>query len=645
MIKSCLCVLYVLCGSIVSRFLVVQLGDIGDLVLSTPALDALREAHPSAHIGILTTPHAAPLVENTGLVDDVIVFNRRALSGLKSLINPRDLRRSVAFARQLRRGRYDTILYFHRFTTRGGALKFALIAAAAGSPTRIGLEHGNGFFLTDKLPDHGFGQPHQADAWLQVVAHVGASGAPRRAKIAVKMLPPSAAPIPVNSEGERAPVRIAIHAGSGGDSYARRWSPERFAQLADRLYEALNADIVLVGGASDDTPGVIAALRAPYTDLTGKTTLPELAGVLESCDLFIGADSGVMHVAAAAGVPVLAIFGPSNPSAWSPYTPDGRSVVVRSAPACSPCSYVGHELGERRGCPARTCMHMVTVDHVLQSARALLDTTKPPPLIPVEEKPGGEVQTVSILDLPVSVITYDRWIEQIEAWIDAPSARLHHVCTINPEMIMIARRDPIFKFILHRAALTVPDGVGLLWAARQCGHTLPERVTGSDGVPRIAQAAARHGWRIFLLGAAPGIAERAAAILIDRYPGLKIAGAYAGSPSPEQEDEIVARINATHADILFVAYGAPEQDKWIARNTPRLNIKMAMGVGGSLDFVAGVIPRAPDAMRQVGLEWLYRLYLQPWRFKRMLRLPRFVIAVLNQSRRIRDGRPGRSPLP
>jgi N-acetylglucosaminyldiphosphoundecaprenol N-acetyl-beta-D-mannosaminyltransferase len=113
---------------------------------------------------------------------------------------------------------------------------------------------------------------------------------------------------------------------------------------------------------------------------------------------------------------------------------------------------------------------------------------------------------------------------------------------------------------------------------------------------------------------------------------LQIVGTYSGSPSPNEEDAIVAQINEAQADILFVAYGAPEQDKWIARNLPRLGVKMAMGVGGAFDFVAGVVPRAPLWMQRVGLEWLFRLYLQPWRFKRMLRLPLFVLAVLRRGR-------------
>src|SRR5690606_38622524 len=145
------------------------------------------------------------------------------------------------------------------------------------------------------------------------------------------------------------------------------------------------------------------------------------------------------------------------------------------------------------------------------------------------------------------------------------------------------------------------------------------------GVPIIAEQAAKKGWRLFLLGAAPGVADKTANILRQKHPGLHIAGTYSGSPAPEEEDGIVALVNASNADILFVAYGAPEQDKWIARNLPRLHVAMAMGVGGAFDFIAGIVPRAPQWMQRMGLEWLYRLYLQPWRIRRMLRLPRFVL--------------------
>lgn len=602
-----------------SRVLVVQLADLGDLILSTPALAALREALPAAHIALLTTAHTAPVIAGAGLVDEVIVFARGQLDSSRALFRPASLRRVLA----LRRHRFDTILYFHHFTLPLGTLKFGLIALATGARQRIGLENGNGWFLTERVPDGGFGAQHQAAYWLALVARLGAEAAPRPAVVAVDE---SAHPLPDNQP------RVVIHAGGGGYSLARRWPPERFAAVADALHAQHGAQIIVVGGPNDAGDALLAAMqpttRGAALDLTGQTTLAGLAGVLRRADLFVGAESGVMHLAAAVGTPLVAVFGPGNPDAWGPWNPGGQVAVVRSAPLCSPCSYVEHGVGLREGCPARTCIALVTTAQVTGAAAALL-RAEPLPVPPFSPPAPAYPRRIRILGLPVDAITYDAWLDLIAAWVrEAGAAR--QVCTTNPEFMMIARRDPNFRNILKRAALCVPDGVGLLLAARWLRTPLPQRVTGSDGLPRIAERAAGEGWRLFLLGAAPGVAEQAAAALVARYPGLQIAGTYGGSPAPDEEEALVARVNASGAHLLFVAYGAPEQDKWIARNLPRLRVVMAMGVGGAFDFVAGVIPRAPGWMRRAGLEWLYRLYRQPWRIRRMTRLPRFVLAVLRR---------------
>lgn len=244
-----------------------------------------------------------------------------------------------------------------------------------------------------------------------------------------------------------------------------------------------------------------------------------------------------------------------------------------------------------------------------------------------EGRLAGHDDRLRILGVPVDAVTFEGMLDRIAAWVAAGDG-LHQICTVSPEFVMIAQGDPEFMRVLREADLCVADGVGLLFAARFLGRPLPERVTGSDGVPLIAARAARTGWKLFLLGAAPGVAEKAAAALRAQFPGVQIVGTYAGSPAPEEEADIVARVNASGADILFVAYGAPRQDVWIARNRDRLQVRVALGVGGSLDFAAGVVPRAPRWMRRLALEWLFRLLIQPWRWRRMLRLPRFVWAVL-----------------
>ena len=159
--------------------------------------------------------------------------------------------------------------------------------------------------------------------------------------------------------------------------------------------------------------------------------------------------------------------------------------------------------------------------------------------------------------------------------------------------------------------------------------SLTERVAGSDLVPMLAEAGARYGWRIYFLGAAPGVAETTAQILSQRFPGLDVAGTYSGSPAKEEEDDIVHCIQASHADLVFVAYGAPKQDLWLYRNLARTGAKVGVGVGGSFDFIAGVQKRAPRWIQHLGMEWFYRLIREPWRWRRQLALPKFVWLVLS----------------
>jgi N-acetylglucosaminyldiphosphoundecaprenol N-acetyl-beta-D-mannosaminyltransferase len=216
---------------------------------------------------------------------------------------------------------------------------------------------------------------------------------------------------------------------------------------------------------------------------------------------------------------------------------------------------------------------------------------------------------------------------------------VHQIATVNVEYLMTARRDPEFARVLRHTSLNVPDSAGILWAARWLGHPLRERVTGSDGIYCVAELCAQKGFRLFLLGAGPGVAERTAKILSSRYPGLMVCGALAGSPSPAEEQAIAARIRATSADVLLVAYPHAPQAKWIARNQARTGAAVAMGVGGAFDFCAGKQRRAPLWMQRVGIEWVYRLARQPWRWRRMLALPQAAWLVFWQRFRIADERP------
>lgn len=230
------------------------------------------------------------------------------------------------------------------------------------------------------------------------------------------------------------------------------------------------------------------------------------------------------------------------------------------------------------------------------------------------------------MGVPVDNVTEEEALAKIEAFIE--NGRPHQVVTVNPEFIVAARNDTNFFQVLKGADLSLPDGVGLLWATRFLGKPLCERVAGVDTVRRIASLAAERRYRLFLLGAEEGVAEATAMRLEGENPGLKVAGTYAGSPDPKEEEAIVEMIRAARPHVLLVAYGAPQQDLWVHRNLRRLGVPVAMGVGGAFDFISGKAKRAPGWMQRLGLEWLYRLLHEPWRWRRMLALPKFVWLVI-----------------
>lgn len=236
------------------------------------------------------------------------------------------------------------------------------------------------------------------------------------------------------------------------------------------------------------------------------------------------------------------------------------------------------------------------------------------------------MRSIDVLGVRVDDATYDLVLEQVDAFVARGSP--HQIVTLNPEMLVCAHDDVAFRQVLNGGDLNVADGVGVMLAARVLGHRLSQRVTGSDGIYRLAAHCAGRGYRLYLLGGEPGVAEQAAGRLAAAYPGLQIAGTYAGSPRPKDEDDVVARVRAAAPHLLLVAYGVPAEEQWIARNRRRLGVPVMIGVGGAFDFVAGVTRRAPAWMRRAGLEWLHRLLHQPWRWRRQLALLRFVGLVL-----------------
>ena len=202
----------------------------------------------------------------------------------------------------------------------------------------------------------------------------------------------------------------------------------------------------------------------------------------------------------------------------------------------------------------------------------------------------------------------------------------HYAVTPNPEFLLAARKDQPFRQALLDADLVLADGVGVVYSAKLLGRPLKGRVPGIEFAQALMGWMAKHGKRLFLLGAKPGVAELAAANLRDRYPGLILCGTHDGYF--KEDETVVQAIRESGADVVFVCLGAPKQEFWMAKHGPATGAHLMVGLGGSLDVFAGVVERAPEGFQKLGLEWLYRLMKEPKRFGRMAKLPLVLVYAL-----------------
>lgn len=241
---------------------------------------------------------------------------------------------------------------------------------------------------------------------------------------------------------------------------------------------------------------------------------------------------------------------------------------------------------------------------------------------------GGSsgVSAITLLGVRIDRTTYADAVERAMLW--ARSSRLHHIVTADATLVERASRDPELGAIVGRADLVTPDGAGVLFAARLLGAPFAERVAGVDLVGRLAEAAVRERVSLYLLGAEPSVAEIVARRLESLHPGLVVAGVHHGYFAPDEESSVVESIAGSGARILLVGLGVPRQELFIDRNRERLNVGVAVGVGGSFDVLSGRVRRAPRWMQSVGLEWLWRVLRDPRRVPRLVALPRFVARVL-----------------
>ncbi|BCA57130.1 Glycosyltransferase, WecB/TagA/CpsF family [Nitrospira sp. KM1] len=237
-------------------------------------------------------------------------------------------------------------------------------------------------------------------------------------------------------------------------------------------------------------------------------------------------------------------------------------------------------------------------------------------------------ERIEILGVPVDCLTMNQALEHVDSVLMSGTA--HSVVAVNPEKVMKALDDKRLLERLGRASVLIPDGIGVVFAARILGLGRFERVPGSELMPKLCELAARKGYRTFLFGAAVDVLASAVETLRQRYPGIIIAGSQHGFVADEDMPGLIERINSLEVDILFVALGSPKQEDWIDRYLPLLRVRLCQGVGGTFDVIAGRVKRAPAAFRAAHLEWFYRLATNPQRIRRQTALPKFVFEVLKQ---------------
>ena len=236
------------------------------------------------------------------------------------------------------------------------------------------------------------------------------------------------------------------------------------------------------------------------------------------------------------------------------------------------------------------------------------------------------MQKLNVLGVQIDNVTIECATDKILEMLK--TSRSHAVFTPNSEIVYAAYKDPNFCNILNSADMLTPDGIGIVYASKILKKPLTERAGGYDIACRVIEKIAETGDRLYLFGGKPGIAEKAAENLREKYPFINIVGTQNGYFSPDEEDGIIGNINESGADLLFVCLGSPIQENWIFKNRERLDCRVMMGIGGSLDVFAGAAERAPETWQKLGLEWLYRLIKEPKRFWRMLSLPKFAITIL-----------------
>ncbi len=242
--------------------------------------------------------------------------------------------------------------------------------------------------------------------------------------------------------------------------------------------------------------------------------------------------------------------------------------------------------------------------------------------------------TVDVVGIPIQNVTMEQAVQDVSAFLDTKDKRV--IVTPNAEILQLCVEDEGVHKIIGSADYIIPDGIGVVKGAQILGTPLKQKVAGCDLAWNLLAEMERKGKRLFLLGAKPGVAAAAAEKMKQAHPNLIICGVQDGYF--KEDGPVVDAINAADTDALFVCLGVPKQEQWMMQHKAELNISLMMGLGGSLDVFAGTVKRAPKIFIKLGLEWLYRLLKEPWRAKRMMKLPKFFVSVYKYKKQRRQAK-------
>ncbi len=386
------------------------------------------------------------------------------------------------------------------------------------------------------------------------------------------------------------------------------FQPETDLDMADRIAGLCEADGCV-------RPQVVAFYGSPRQALSA----------ISHADLVVGMRLHSLIFAASTGVPAVAIDYDPKVRAMAERMGNGYVVSVDDPPA-KIAQVVLDAWAQRDQLRAELARRVPALKRQARDAARLA-------LLPIVDK-QGEHGRARVLGVPVDCVSMEEAVERAVEM--ATSGRGGHVVTLNPEMTLSASEDAALEAVIAGADLVVPDGIGVVRALSMLGYRPRGRVPGIELVANVMEKAAQREMSVYLVGAEPGVAQKAASAMSSAFPGLRIAGTHHGYFTQAEEPAVVERIAQSGAAFVFVGMGAGKQEKWIAHARDAAPCAVWIGVGGSFDVMSGNVKRAPAVYRRLGLEWLYRLAVEPRRAKRMTALPVFMFKVIGEACRERS---------